>query len=274
MKNIPIYFVSGLPRSGSTLLMNLLAQNPQFHATPTNDLVELIVNTRNTWTNMISFKAQGIETIKPRILSSIKGSIYGFFENEFDQNKIIFDKSRGWLANIELLEQILGRPVKIIVTVRDVRAIVASFEKLHRKSQLTKISPASDAFYDVQSINGRARQLLNVQAVAGLSITRLRDALDKGLADRLIIIPYYRLTTETKHVMNQLHDSLGIPRFDYDPDNVLQKTKEDDSVHGMELHKIRKKVIYQQPDWDEILTPFVNEWIQREYADINELSRK
>lgn len=274
MKKLPIFFVSGLPRSGSTLLMNLLAQNPAFHATPTNDLLELIVNVRNTWTNMISFKAQGINVIKPRILSSMKGSIYGFFENEFEEGKIIFDKSRGWLGNIELLEEVLGRPIKIIVTIRDVRAIVSSFEKLHRKSQLTKTSPASDAFFDMQSINGRARQLLSVQSVVGLSITRFRDALDKGLADRLVIIPYHKLTTQTKDVMYQLHDSLGLQRFEYDPNNVLQKTKEDDSVHGMELHKIRQVVKYQEPDWDTILTPFVNDWISKEYEDINEIARK
>ncbi len=274
MKQIPIFFVSGLPRSGSTLLMNLLAQNPMFHATPTNDLLELVVNVRNTWTNMISFKAQGIDVVKSRIISSIKGSIYGFFEKEFEEGKVVFDKSRGWLANIELLEEILGRQIKVIITVRDVRAIVSSFEKLHRKSQMTKISPSSDAFYDMQSINGRARQILNVQAVVGLAITRFRDALDKGLADRLIIIPYNKLTTQPKEIMYQLHDSLGLQRFEYDPDNVEQLTKEDDSVHGMELHKIRKKVKYQESDWDQILTPFVNDWISKEYEDINEIAKK
>ncbi len=274
MKQLPIFFVSGLPRSGSTLLMNLLAQNPLFHATPTNDLLELIINVRNTWTNMVSFKSQGIETVKPRIISSIKGSIYGFFEKEFEEGKTVFDKSRGWIANIELLEEILDRPVKIIVTIRDVRAIVSSFEKLHRKSQLTKIAPSTDAFYDIQSINGRAKQILNIQSVLGLSITRFRDAIDKGLADRLVVIPYDKLTTQTKEIMYQLHDSLNLERFEYDPDNVLQTTKEDDSIHGMDLHKIRNKVEYQKPDWEQILTPFVNDWISTEYMDINEIARK
>jgi len=274
MKTLPIFFVSGLPRSGSTLLMNLLAQNPIFHATPTNDLVEMVMGVRNTWTNMISFKAQGIEVVRPRIISSIRGMMGGFFEKEIEERKIIFDKSRGWIANIELLEEILGRKIKIIVTVRDVRAIVASFEKIHRKSQMTKISPGGDAFFDMQSVNGRAKQILNTQAVVGLSIARFRDALDRGLADRLIIIPYHQLTSNTEVVMNGLHDTLGLPRFNYDSKNVAQITKEDDSVHGMELHKIRSEVKFQEPDWDKILPQYVNEWIAREYGDINELAYK
>lgn len=254
--------------------MNLLAQNPIFHATPTNDLVEMVMNIRNSWTNMISFKAQGIEVVKPRIISSIRGMMGGFFENEIEQQKIIFDKSRGWIANIELLEEILGRKIKIIVTVRDVRSIIASFEKIHRKSQMTKVSPGGNAFYDMQSVDGRARQILSAQAVVGLSITRFRDAIDRGLADRLIILPYHRLTSDTKNVMDNLHDALGVPRFDYDPQNVKQTTQEDDSVHGMELHKIRKEVAFQEPDWNKVLPSYVNEWIAREYDDINQLAYK
>jgi hypothetical protein len=74
--------------------------------------------------------------------------------------------------------------------------------------------------------------------------------------------------------MNQLHDSIGLPRFDYDPSYVKQITHEDDSVHGMNLHTIKQEIKYQEPDWDTILTPFVNDWIEKEYGDINELSRK
>ena len=33
------HFISGLPRSGSTLLANLLAQNPRFHSTATSGIL-------------------------------------------------------------------------------------------------------------------------------------------------------------------------------------------------------------------------------------------
>ena len=274
MKHLPLIFVSGLPRSGSTLLMNLLGQNPNFHVTPTNDLLELILGIRNSWTNMISFKAQGTKTVLPRILGAMKGTMHGFFENEFDAGKIVFDKSRGWMAYIELIEEILGREIRIIVTVRDIKAIVSSFEKLHRTNQVTKPSTSGDAFYDLQTVDGRARQLLNVKAVAGLTITRLRDVYARGLGDRLIILPYHQLTSNTDSVMTRLHEALGIAPFDYNPSHVDQVTHEDDSVHGMELHKIRSEIKPKEPDWDTVLTPEVCAWIDKEYADINELAYK
>lgn len=272
MNDLPIYFVSGLPRSGSTLLMNILGQCPNHHVTPTNDLIELIVSIRNTWQNHISFRTQGLSEVQPRIENSMKGMMYGFFEQEFNEGKYIFDKSRGWIAYIELLEEILKRPVKVIVTVRDMKSILASFEMIHRQSQVTKPSPTNDAFFDVQSIEGRCKQLLNIQSVVGLSVTRFRDALNRGLADRLIIIPYKELTQNTQNIMNQLHDNLGIERYNYQLDHINQITEENDDEHGMSLHQISNQLQYKTYDHSQILTQGVCDWIDRDYADINNIA--
>ena len=274
MKDLPIFFVAGLPRSGSSLIMNLLGQNPKHHVTPTNDLIELIVTIRNTWQNHISFKAQGLDVVKPRVINGMKALMGGFYYDEVLNDKIIFDKSRGWIANIELMEEILGRPIKVIVTIRDIRAIVSSFEKKHRESQMTKPSASGDAFFDLQTIKGRARQLLDIKSVLGLSIARTRDALDRSISDRIILVPYKALTTNTQSVMDELHGHLGIDKFDYDISNVKQVTHEDDTVHGMSLHKIRKQIEYVKPDWDEILTPHVCEMIAKEYGDINKIANE
>jgi sulfotransferase len=36
-----IFFNSTLPRSGSTLLQNIMGQNPEFHVTPTSGLIDV-----------------------------------------------------------------------------------------------------------------------------------------------------------------------------------------------------------------------------------------
>ena len=187
-----------------------------------------------------------MDAIEPRVRNGMKGLMEGFYSNEFAEGKRVFDKSRGWMAYIELLEEILQRPIKIIVTVRDVRAIMSSFEKVHRKSSMTKTTPVGKPFYDVQSVDGRCRQLLNVESVAGLTLTRFRDALDRGLRDRMILVPYHALTSNTQDSMDIIHDKLGIDRFKYDPENVRQITHEDDSVHGMKLHTIRNEIKFQE----------------------------
>ena len=42
-----LFFVSGLPRAGSTILVNLLGQNPAHHVTPTSGMIELFIQNIN-----------------------------------------------------------------------------------------------------------------------------------------------------------------------------------------------------------------------------------
>lgn len=270
---LKIYFVSSLPRSGSTLLLNLLGQNPNHHVTPTNDLVEMIIKIRDSWTSFISFKSQGINNVKPRIISSLRGIIKGFFQVEFEQDKVVFDKSRGWFSYIELLEELLQRKVVLLTTVRDIRDIIASFEKLYRKSYLTRFPVFGDAYYNMQTIEGRARQLLDVKSVLGLSVSRMRDVIKRGLGDRLVVIPFRRLTNDPKGVLKNIHEFLDLSDFNYDPENIEQITQENDELHGMELHKIRRKI---EPDeggsWKGILPENLANELATEYRDINHLA--
>ena len=52
-----IHLISGLPRSGSTLLANLLAQNPRFQATASSGILDVLFNVRNIWDTLGEFRA-------------------------------------------------------------------------------------------------------------------------------------------------------------------------------------------------------------------------
>jgi len=270
---VPLFYVTGLPRSGSTLLMNLLAQHPRQHATPTSGLVDMVVAIRNQWMHNVWFKAEGLERVKPKVIRMLRGMMVGFHQEALDRGEVVFNKSRGWLAYIELLEEVFEQPVKMIVTVRDVKAILASFEKIHRREPLTKHVPLGEAYYQAQTTEGRARQLLAAESVVGLSINLLRDALQRGLGDRLVILPYRQLTSRPQQTLQQLHRALGLLPFEYDPENVEQLTFEDDSVHGMDLHRVRRRVEPPaEAPWVGVLPEPLCARIDQEYADINQLA--
>jgi sulfotransferase len=121
-----IYFISGLPRSGSTLLANILAQNPRFHSTATSGILEILFMVRNGWDNVLEFRAAvdraENEVDKVRVL---RGILEAYHTGR--GRPVVFDKSRSWLAHLELAEKLLDRPAKVLVPVRDV---LASFERL------------------------------------------------------------------------------------------------------------------------------------------------
>lgn len=53
-----IFYQSLMPRTGSTHLQNILAQNSQFHVTPASGLLERVFGARLNDTNSAEFKAQ------------------------------------------------------------------------------------------------------------------------------------------------------------------------------------------------------------------------
>jgi sulfotransferase len=269
----PLYFVAGLPRSGSTLLMNLLGQNPRHYVTPTSGLIELFVMVKNRWPDLIEFKAEGLGKVKPRVAGALRGMLHGYFDAELSAGRTVFDKSRGWLQYIEPLEEVLGRQVKIIVTVRDVRAIVASFEKIYRKRNLEYREANDEAFFQCQTVDGRAEMLLSPKSVLGLTIARLRDALQRGLGDRLVIVPYRALTKSPKGILALLNTVLDLPPFQYDPEHVDQITREDDHFHGMQLHTVRSRVeVRSDCPWERVLPRSLCDALANQYADIGQLA--
>jgi hypothetical protein len=255
--------------------MNLLGQNPYHHVTATNGLAGMVLGLRDSWTRDPAFLAQGLETVQPRIVSATRGMMYGFYEKELSARKVVFDKSRAWTSAIEVLDLLFpDRPPPIIVTVRDVRAIVASFESLYRANPMTRMSFAGPAFHKAQTVAGRAEVLLSESGVIGHSINSLRDAMHR-IPDRLIVIPYRQLASDPKKTLTYLHARLMLPAFDYDPDHVEQITQEDDVVHGWgpTLHTIRSQVAVPESEpWFDVLPPPLVQGLGQVYSDINNLA--
>jgi len=271
-----IHYVAGLPRSGSTLLQNLLGQRPEHHVTPTSGLVDLVGVVRDGWPKNPSMRAQGLEAMRPRIERGLRGLIEGYYAPELAAGQIVWDKSRGWPQYLEVLDAAFGEPQRIVLVMRDVRAVCASFEKLHRKNPMLRHGIGGDSFAAAQTTAGRAKLLLAPGGVVGIAVSRVRDLMQRGLGDRAVIVPYRHLVRGPQEILAALHDALGLPRFLYDPANVAQITHEDDDLHGWgDLHTIRA---YVEPEgdavpWQGVLPDELCKWIADEYADINELAR-
>src|SRR3954451_24897786 len=86
-------FISGLPRSGSPLLANILAQNPRFHASATSGILDVMVGVRNSWDQVPQFQAVegrgACGAAKRRVLRPILEAYY-----DDDPRPVVFDKSR------------------------------------------------------------------------------------------------------------------------------------------------------------------------------------
>jgi sulfotransferase len=242
--------VSGLPRAGSTLFVNILAQNHAFDVTPTSGILGMLVMLRNQWEMQPEFKAAYNEGTK---VAALRGLLNGYFHTS--RFPIVFDKSRGWPAQIEMAERVLGRKIKILAPVRDVRDVLASFEKLYRKNKDIRPIPGEMANPGkFQTVGGRCEVWCSLDQPLGASFNMLRDAIRRGFKNRIHFVEFEKLTVAPKTTMAKVYEFLDEEPFEHNFNDVKQYTQEDDIWHGYkDLHTIRPKIEPMEPQWPDIL---------------------
>jgi sulfotransferase len=250
------FFISGLPRSGSTLLCNILAQNDNvFVSKATSGCHDVLFGIRNQWDKLIEHQAEGVdyEQLK-RVLQSVLNSYHST-----DKNTIV-DKGRGWLSLIEMAEFILGYVPKIIVPVRNVSEILSSFEKLWRNSTGQSQWLFEQGYYiKSQTVEGRCDIWASGSQPVGLAYNRVKDAISRGYKNNLLFVEFDDLTTKPAQTLKRVYDYLELPYYQHNFNNVEQYTKEDDEgVHRIpNLHKIKPVVVPVPHDSDKILGKFL-----------------
>lgn len=249
-----IIFLAGLPRSGSTLLANILAQNPRMYVTPTSGIVDMLVQVRNSWDRNDAFQAanrQLSEEIKERVL---KAMLQAYFAHA--EQPVCIDKNRYWSEFLEMGAALVGGrdKVKVIVTVRDLRDVLASFENLYRKtSALGQLHQEANLALKFKTALGRVETFIDDGQPVGRAYNAIRDAVTRGWADCMHFVEYDALTKNPKETLEGIYKFLGEEGCEHDFDNVEQVTFEDDFVYGFkDLHQIRAQVKPQEPQWPKV----------------------
>lgn len=258
-----LFFQSSLPRAGSTLLQNILAQNPDIYATPTSGVLELVFAARANYTNSPEFKAQDADQMRNGFLSFCRNGMDGFYHAITDK-KYVVDKSRGWGIHYDFLNLIYPNP-KIICMVRDLRDIFASMENNFRKNP-DKQSEILD-WSKMQGTSVPKRIDIWAQSPpVGMALERLSEIFRTGIAEKMLFVKFEDLCMYPETEMQRIYQYLGIPHYQHDFDNIQQVTKEDDEVYGAYGdHKIRTKLAPVQSKAKTLLGKDVVDWIWNAY---------
>jgi sulfotransferase len=239
MNNQEIFFMAGFPRAGSTLLMNILNQNPKFHGTATSGLITSLINIKENWRKSELYLSNGESYVYPRIQSMMKGLIEGFYQNELNNNIIPIDKNRAWTGNFDLLDEIFDTKVKFIYPIRHIIDCLISLEKVERKSSIIRMPK------DIKDIStiGRAENMLSDEGILGLPIIYLREILYRKEWDRLLLVPFNDLLNYPVLTMKRLYYQMELDYFNHDLNNIKQSIYEEDIHHNYapnSLHKIKE----------------------------------
>jgi len=231
------HFISGLPRSGSTLLAALLRQNPAFTAGISSPLGPLFHATRNAMGAWTETSVLLTDAHRERVLRGLFDSCFA----DQAKHRVIFDTNRSWCARLPAVKRLFP-DARVICCVRSLAWIMDSMERLIRQQ----------AFHESKLFNNdseRATVFTRVDALSqqdrfvGFSWSALKEAVYGEHADSLLLVDFDLLTSAPERVLRLFYQFIGEPWFDHDFNTVEFDAPDFDQQPGLPgLHKVRPTV--------------------------------
>lgn len=229
------HFISGLPRSGSTLFSGILRQNPRFHAdmsSPVGSLLNGILEQIGAGSEFYSF----FDEDKRR--SMCMAMFDAYYANE-KEKQVIFDTNRMWCAKMHQLEELFD-DFKIICLVRNPAWVMDSFEQIYRKNPFnySKMFAPNNR----HTVYSRCESMIN-GGIVGASWTALKEAYYGDHSERLLLVDYDLLTMHPTRTLSLVYDFIRETEYQHDFDNVEFSHDEFDYTIGVKgLHTVKRKV--------------------------------
>jgi len=219
--------LSGLPRSGSTLLSSILSQNPNIHAEGNSAVCQLM------WDMQVSCQttareqllASNRKTTADQLVASIPETYY-----KDVSGSIIVDKCRSWTlpANVDILKKYFTYTPKVIVLVRPITEIVRSFVALRKKNNWEG---------DLESGLLQEGSEPLMRSLAGV------DWAKKNNNGEFIFVTYKDLIEDTKNTIEKIYNFCEWEKFDHNFEYIENKFVEDDSVYNLiGMHEVRSTI--------------------------------
>lgn len=236
-----IAYLAGMPRSGSTLLSNILAMHPKIYSTPSSPLCSIIQGMRRQWSDDAFLLAQ-LDKDFDKVNRRLKRSTISFMQGWVDETDkpVVLDKNRGWLMLLDTLNE-LDPDYKMIVTLRDLRKIYSSVEKRHRKTMFLEFPDHMEH----NLVDVRANHLFGDGGVIGSVLKGLQNIGDiPDAARHLYYWRYEDFMNNPQQTTNGLFEFLGVDPVDIDFENIQQSTNESDSHYRMKYpHNIKNSIV-------------------------------
>jgi sulfotransferase len=253
-----LYFMAGLPRSGSTLLSSLLNQNPRFYSGPSSPVTGLMMLLQDQILNDELYRAFP----KPAQASELVASVIQHYYSDVDK-PVIFDKNRSWVNRLGFISGFFGVEPRVLIPVRDTAEILTSFITMHRRNPYEVGGRIN--FLDEMLVksnipltdDNRCQFLASQAGILGQSYAGIQQALMEGRQRQLHFIEYNDLMNNPAETMRRIYEFLDEPYFEHDFDQITNIHRENDAeIYGFaDMHQVRGELKKTSADPRDILSP-------------------
>jgi sulfotransferase len=263
--NKQYYLLTGMPRSGNTLLSAILNQNPKFYSSPLSPLSEQLFQIESSLSSETGLRNQ--ENSK-RTIDTLNKYTDIFYS---DVNKeIIFDRQKNWTTpkNMELVTKYINPKPKIIFTVRDYLEVIASTAIL--SGDIIEKEINSMNLYISHGMNKYDKIAEYVSALnmaMDMTMLSLRTALSKEYRDFVYFVEYTDLVNNTKETLDKIYNFLEEEKFSHDLNNIKKIETDNEHILG---HNPITHIVYPQITPSKIKPEDIfSEYILKKYANMN-----
>lgn len=252
--------VTGLPRAGSTLLCQLLAEHPEIqcegHSSP---LCNSLLATRRFISDDQFFLSQ-LDVQFDKTYDHLRTAMRGFLNgwNADCDKPLVVDKNRAWLHCIEMLLH-LDPEAKLVISIRELGQIYGSIEAQHQKTILLDFI---DHLADYDRF-GRADQLFAKDKAIGAPLSSIQAVQDlpQSVKDRLYFVKFEDLMAKPVETMAAVYNWIGVDPHKIDPNKLTVRPHESDS-HYRHKYLHRQQNMIAPPKHHDI-PPRIQELVER-----------
>lgn len=233
-----LFFCSGLPRSGSTVLLSVLSQNPEIYCTPTSPLADILCLTDCNFNHIDKQFTYEKEKIEFNVYNAIIKNFYSHVPQKY-----VIDKHRGWAKNLDPIIKFYTDTPKVIATYRPIPEVISSFITLIEKTN------QYDNFVDnrLREDNLAITNSNRAEYLWRFYVSETYESLIYGLKyfkDSIHLVNYNDLIQNPDHEIEKIYEFLEIDSYFHDFENIVNTCKENkDDQWGLKgLHDIRTKL--------------------------------
>ena len=248
MKLKTIYFISGFPRAGNTLLACILNQNPKIGATAHSVLPDILFSIEKI-KNIVGYNNFPDE----QSIDNVSKNIFNSYYKDWSADIII---ERGdWITpcNFTLLEKHFPSEIKMVVLVRDILDIIKSYLNLcfkypnfHINRWYNELDPTTLYLSEIEE---KSDIIMRKGDYIDIILYSIKWLLDNNKEKYLHFVHYDELVMNPKNTIKGIYDFFGIDSYAHKFTNLKQLNTNnvmyDDNIYsiGGEMHTIRTNEI-------------------------------
>lgn len=250
------YFLSGLPRSGNTVLSCILNQNPEVQVSAQSPVCDIMASIEHQ-KNGDLYSDFPDENSMDDCVCGVLDSYYKSWKGRHIIDRGIW----GIPPVINLLERHYYDDLKIICPVRDLNEILASYIVHYHRNAVIDARYAGDITYYVR------QEIMKHNGLMYNSLWNVKNLSTQRFKDKVYFMRYDNLCKNPREELNNIYNFLGIKGYNHDFNNIAQF-----KINGVELNSrkeltrfptglycVRPKVEKAERDINEVLSDDVRD---------------